>query len=222
VTEVLSPTGGIDHLRARFSALRQGFAFMDAPGGSQVPDEVGAAIAAALRVASANLGAGYASSFRVKEILERAEANAARFLGCEPWEITFGPNMTWFNYRFSRPAGRDFRPGDEIIVSSLDHDGGVGCRKRGDRTRFGRRRSIRSDAGLSPARCPTSCLLGSTRRSAIWTRSAALTRSGHTSAGSASTSFRTSRARSRSTACRRWRAGCRPSLSTWTAHPPPT
>ena len=78
MTEVLSPADGIDNVRGRFSALRHGFAFMDAPGGSQVPDEVGAAIAAALRDASANLGAGYATSFRVKEILERAEANAAR------------------------------------------------------------------------------------------------------------------------------------------------
>jgi cysteine desulfurase family protein (TIGR01976 family) len=125
MTEVLSLTGGIDSVRARFSALGHGFAFMDAPGGSQVPDEVGAAIAAALRDASANLGAGYPTSFRVKEILERAEENAARFLGCEPREITFGANMTSLNFTFSRTAGRDFRPGDEIIVSSLDHDGGV-------------------------------------------------------------------------------------------------
>src|SRR6202453_4148455 len=125
MTEVLSLTDGIDNVRGRFSALRHGFAFMDAPGGSQVPDEVGAAIAAALRDASANLGAGDATSFRVKEILERAEANAARFLGCEPREVTFGPNMTSLNFTFSRTAGRDFRPGDEIIVSSLDHDGGV-------------------------------------------------------------------------------------------------
>src|ERR1700733_16242891 len=125
MTEVLSPAGGIDNVRARFSALRHGFAFMDAPGGSQVPDALGAAIAAALRAASANLGAGYATSFRVKEILERAEENAARFLGCEPREITFGPNMTSLNFTFSRTAGRDFNAGDEILISSADHDGGV-------------------------------------------------------------------------------------------------
>ena len=49
-----------------------------------MPDEVGEAIARALREASANLGAVYATSLRVKEILEEAEAKAARFLGCEP------------------------------------------------------------------------------------------------------------------------------------------
>src|ERR1700742_3103977 len=98
---------------------------MDAPGGSQVPDEVGDAIARALREASGNLGAGYATSFPVKEILETAEANAARFLGCSPQEITFGTNMTSLDFTFSRTAGSDFQPGDEILVSSADHDGGV-------------------------------------------------------------------------------------------------
>ena len=112
-------------IRARFSALRRGFAFLDAPGGSQVPDEVGDAIAAALREASANLGAVYATSLRVKEILEEAENKAARFLGCDAHEVIFGPNMTSLNFTLSRSAGRDFGPGDEILVSSLDHDAGV-------------------------------------------------------------------------------------------------
>jgi cysteine desulfurase family protein (TIGR01976 family) len=90
-----------------------------------VPDEVGDAIARALREASANLGAVYATSLRVGEILEEAEAKAARFLGCGPHEVIFGPNMTSLNFALSRSAARDYRPGDEILVSSLDHDGGV-------------------------------------------------------------------------------------------------
>jgi len=126
MAEVVTPSDALGSVRERFSALQAGFAFLDAPGGSQVPDEVGDAIARALREASANLGAGYQTSFRVKEILEEAEAKAARFLGCAPHEVTFGPNMTSLNFVFSRTAGRDFAPGDEIIVSSLDHDGGVG------------------------------------------------------------------------------------------------
>ena len=115
----------VDAIRQRFSSLQGGFAFLDAPGGSQVPDEVGDAVARAMRDASANLGAVYETSLRVKEILQRAETNAARFLGCEPHEITFGPNMTSLDFALSRTAGRDFAPGDEILVSSLDHDGGV-------------------------------------------------------------------------------------------------
>ena len=119
--------GGFDveAARARFSALDSGFAFFDAPGGTQVPDEVGAAIALALREASANLGAGYATSLRVGQILQEAESNAARFLGCEPSEVIFGPNMTTLNFALSRTAAREFRPGDEILVSCLDHDAGV-------------------------------------------------------------------------------------------------
>ena len=111
--------------RQRFFSLQQGFTFFDAPGGSQVPDEVGDAIARALREASANLGAVYETSHRVGRILAQAEAGAARFLGCEPHEVIFGPNMTSLNFTLSRTAGREFAAGDEILVSSLDHDGGV-------------------------------------------------------------------------------------------------
>jgi selenocysteine lyase/cysteine desulfurase len=122
---VLDPTSALAHARERFSSLKYGFAFFDAPGGTQVPDEVGDAIARALREASANLGAGYGTSLRVKEILEQAEAGAARLLGCAPHEITFGPNMTSLNFALSRTAGRELAPGDEILISSADHDAGV-------------------------------------------------------------------------------------------------
>ncbi len=125
MADVLNAATDLGQVRSRFSSLQGGFAFLDAPGGSQVPDEVGEAIARALREASANLGAGYETSLRVKAILETAEAGAARFLGCEPQEIIFGPNMTSLDFMLSRTAGRGFNAGDEILVSSLDHDGGV-------------------------------------------------------------------------------------------------
>src|SRR6516164_9514404 len=125
MTETIRPAIDVAAVRDRFSSLRGDFAFLDAPGGSQVPDEVGDAIARTLREASANLGAGYETSRRVGRILELAEANAARFLGCEPQEVIFGANMTSLDFTLSRTAGREFAPGDEILVSSLDHDGGV-------------------------------------------------------------------------------------------------
>ena len=125
MAEVLSESSRVEAVRRRFSSLQDGFAFFDAPGGTQVPDEVGDAIARALREASANLGAVYATSHRVKAILEEAEAKAATFLGCEPHEVIFGPNMTTLDFMLSRTAGREFAAGDEILVSSLDHDGGV-------------------------------------------------------------------------------------------------
>jgi cysteine desulfurase family protein (TIGR01976 family) len=125
MTETLRTTIDVAAVRDRFSSLQGDFAFLDAPGGSQVPDEVGDAIARTLREASANMGAGYATSQRVGRILAEAEQKAARFLGCDPHEVIFGPNMTSLNFMLSRTAGRGFQPGDEILVSSLDHDGGV-------------------------------------------------------------------------------------------------
>ena len=71
------------------------------------------------------MGATYETSRRVGAILAEAEDKAAAFLGCEPTEVIFGANMTSLDFTLSRTAGRDFKAGDEILVSSLDHDGGV-------------------------------------------------------------------------------------------------
>ncbi|HKB92930.1 MAG TPA: aminotransferase class V-fold PLP-dependent enzyme [Gaiellaceae bacterium] len=115
----------IDAVRRRFSSLRGDFAFLDAPGGSQVPDEVGEAIAKALRDASGNLGAPYETGRRVEEIVDRARADAGRFLNCSPDDVVFGTNMTVLDFTLSRTASRDWKEGDRILVSRLDHDGGV-------------------------------------------------------------------------------------------------
>jgi cysteine desulfurase family protein (TIGR01976 family) len=112
--------------RARFSSLRDGgFVFLDAPGGSQVPDEVGDAIARTLRDASANIGALYETSHRVERILATARDDAARFLNCSADDVIFGQNMTVLDFALSRTAARDWGEGDRILVSRLDHDGGV-------------------------------------------------------------------------------------------------
>jgi cysteine desulfurase family protein (TIGR01976 family) len=115
----------VEAVRARFSSLDDGFAFFDAPGGTQVPDEVGQAIANALREASGNLGAPYATGRAVEAILARAKEDAGRFLGCTPEEVSFGMNMTTLDFAISRAAGRDFASGDEVLTTELDHDGGV-------------------------------------------------------------------------------------------------
>src|SRR5438067_1901463 len=112
--------------RARFSSLREGgFIFLDAPGGSQVPDEVGDAIARTLREASANNAAPYAPSKRVEAIYDQARVDAGRFLNCSPDDVIFGANMTTLDFMLTRTAARDWRVGDKILVSRLDHDGGV-------------------------------------------------------------------------------------------------
>jgi cysteine desulfurase family protein (TIGR01976 family) len=115
----------VQAVRRRFSSLQGDFVFLDAPGGSQVPDEVGDAMARALREASANLGAPYETGRRVEQILATARADAGRFLNCSADDVVFGTNMTTVDFMLSRTASRDWKEGDRILVSRLDHDGGV-------------------------------------------------------------------------------------------------
>jgi cysteine desulfurase family protein (TIGR01976 family) len=115
----------VEAVRARFSSLGAGFRFLDAPGGTQVPDEVAEAVARALREASGNLGAPYETGHRVERILADAKEAGARMLGCEPGEVIFGANMTTLNFALSRTFARELKAGDEIVVTRLDHDGGV-------------------------------------------------------------------------------------------------
>jgi cysteine desulfurase family protein (TIGR01976 family) len=112
-------------VRARFSSLRDGFVFLDAPGGTQTPDEVAAAVTRVYREASGNTGAPYATSQRIQTVVDEARAASARFLGCDPDEIIFGASMTALNFTLSRTLGRTLAPGDEILVTRLDHDANV-------------------------------------------------------------------------------------------------
>jgi cysteine desulfurase family protein (TIGR01976 family) len=112
-------------VRGRFSALQRDLVFFDAPGGSQVPDEVIDAVSAYFRTSNANVSGPYETS-RLTEALDvRAHETAARFLGCAPEEIVFGANMTTLSFALSRTAGRGFEPGDEIVCTKLDHDANV-------------------------------------------------------------------------------------------------
>jgi cysteine desulfurase family protein (TIGR01976 family) len=112
-------------VRARFSALDRPTAFFDGPGGTQVPDSVIEAMADYLRDANANLGGPFETSRRSDAVVDAAHQAAARFLGAEPEEVGFGPNMTTLNFALSRTVGRELRRGDEILVTRLDHDGNV-------------------------------------------------------------------------------------------------
>jgi cysteine desulfurase family protein (TIGR01976 family) len=118
-------TFDIAAVRARFSSLRGDFVFLDAPGGTQTPDEVAAAVACVYADASGNAGAPYATSRRIEAVVEQARAASARFLGCDGDEVIFGGSMTALNFTLSRTLGRTLRPGDEIVVTRLDHDANV-------------------------------------------------------------------------------------------------
>src|SRR5262249_42736364 len=112
-------------VRTRFSALDTQTALFDAPGGTQVPDSVIEAIAGYLRTSNANLGGAFAASLRSDALVAEARRTAAAFLRCAADEAFFGANMTTLNFALTRTLGRTLRAGDEIVVTTLDHDGNV-------------------------------------------------------------------------------------------------
>jgi cysteine desulfurase family protein (TIGR01976 family) len=112
-------------VRARFSALDTPTAFLDGPGGTQVPDSVIEAVATCLREANANLGGPFETSRRADALVEDAHEAAARFLAASPEAVGFGQNMTTLNFALTRTLGRELDAGDEIVVTRLDHDGNV-------------------------------------------------------------------------------------------------
>jgi cysteine desulfurase family protein (TIGR01976 family) len=112
-------------VRARFSALARPLVFFDAPGGTQTPDEVINAIAGYLRESNANSGGEFETSRRTDALTADARLAAAAFLGCAPGEVVFGANMTTLNFALTRAFARELRPGDEVVVTALDHDANV-------------------------------------------------------------------------------------------------
>jgi cysteine desulfurase family protein (TIGR01976 family) len=117
-------------VRSQFPSLAQTVnghpaAFLDGPGGTQVPKRVIDAIAGYLGHDNANTGGAYATSRRTDAMIAEARAAMADFLNCGADEVAFGPNMTTLTFAISRAIGRDLKPGDEIVVTRLDHDANV-------------------------------------------------------------------------------------------------
>ncbi|MGB2604731.1 MAG: cysteine desulfurase-like protein [Candidatus Sulfotelmatobacter sp.] len=130
-TETSAPTAlDLPSIRAQFPSLSQTVnghpaVFLDGPGGTQVPQRVIDAISNYLRRNNANTGGAYATSRNTDAMIAEARAAMADFLHCGADEIVFGPNMTTLTYAISRAVGRDLGPGDEILVTRLDHDANV-------------------------------------------------------------------------------------------------
>jgi cysteine desulfurase family protein (TIGR01976 family) len=125
--EQTSPTLDLTHVRAQFPSLSQTVnghpaAFLDGPGGTQVPQRVIDAISNYLSRDNANTGGAYSTSRRTDAMIAEARAAMADFLHCAADEVVFGPNMTTLTYAMSRAIGRELKPGDEIVVTRLDHD----------------------------------------------------------------------------------------------------
>src|SRR5438552_4868321 len=102
-------------------------AYFDGPGGTQVPDSVIDAVARYYRDSNANAGGAFATSERSDAIVAEAHRAMADFLGAAgPDEIAFGANMTTLTLHVSRSIVATMEPGDEIIVTGLDHEANVG------------------------------------------------------------------------------------------------
>ncbi|MGA9811259.1 MAG: cysteine desulfurase-like protein [Terriglobales bacterium] len=117
-------------VRSQFPSLSQTVAghpavFLDGPGGTQVPQRVIDAISEYLKNSNANTCGAYATSRRTDSVIAEARAAMADFFGCDPDEVVFGPNMTTLTFAISRSIGRELGPGDEILLTHLDHDANV-------------------------------------------------------------------------------------------------
>ena len=114
-------------LRRRFPALAdQDRVFLDNPAGTQVPQGVLDAVRDCMAARNANLGGAFRQSRAAEEIVETAHAKAATFLGAaSAEEIAIGPSMTELTYHVSHAIARTCAPGDELVVTSMDHEGNV-------------------------------------------------------------------------------------------------
>lgn len=121
----------IASVRRQFPALsrRYGdglYSYLDGPGGTQVPRRAIEAMAAYLERCNANHEGAFATSEESDALLDEAHMAAADFLGAGgPDEVAFGQNMTTLTFAVSRAIGRTLKPGDEIVVTRLDHDANV-------------------------------------------------------------------------------------------------
>ena len=112
--------------RDRFPGIAGGWARLDGPAGTQMVDSSIAAMDDWMRSGrGANHGGAFAAALATDECVERARAAVGRLLGAAPADVAFGPSMTALTMRLSAAVGRTLSPGDEVVVTRLDHDANV-------------------------------------------------------------------------------------------------
>lgn len=125
--DTVSTALNLPWIRAQFPSFAEKVnghpaAYMDGPGGTQVPQRVIDAISDYLKHSNANTNGAYATSQRTNETIAGARSAMADFFGCDPDEVVFGFNMTSLTFAMSRAIGRELTSGDEIVLTLLDHD----------------------------------------------------------------------------------------------------
>jgi cysteine desulfurase family protein (TIGR01976 family) len=112
-------------VRAAYPALDDGYAYLDGAAGTQLPHAVIEAIGAAYRAGIGNVGGEFPASRRADGIVAECRGAVADLVGGAPTGVVLGPNVTTLTFRFARALAATWRPGDEIVVSRLDHDANV-------------------------------------------------------------------------------------------------
>jgi len=118
-------TYDVNKIRSHFPSLNTGLAFFDGPGGSQVPDVVGAAIADAITKPISNRNTNTESEKNAEEIVLEFRKAVADLIDVDPSGVVYGRSWTQITYDFSRTLAKTWKAGDEIVVSRLDHDSNV-------------------------------------------------------------------------------------------------
>jgi len=118
-------TYDVNKIRSHFPSLNTGLAFFCGPGGSQVPDVVGAAIAAAITKPISNRNTNTESEKNAEEIVVGFRRAVGDLIDVDPRGVVYGRSWTQLTYDFSRTLAKSWGPGDEIVVSRLDHDSNV-------------------------------------------------------------------------------------------------
>ena len=118
-------TFDISRARAAYPALADGYAYLDGAAGTQVPVTVIEAIADTYRSGIGNAGGAFPASDRAGSIVAECRSAVADLTGASSDGVILGPNMTTLTYRLAETVSRAWGPGDEVVVSRLDHDANV-------------------------------------------------------------------------------------------------
>lgn len=115
----------VSRVRASYPALADGYSYLDGAAGTQVPGSVISAISDAYLAGLGNAGGAFPASARAAAITASCRQAVADLTGGEPDGVILGPNMTTLTYRLAAALATTWRPGDEVVVSRLDHDANV-------------------------------------------------------------------------------------------------
>ena len=118
-------TFDVSKVRAAYPALADGYAYLDGAAGTQLPDAVIDAISAAYRAGLGNGGGAFPASRRSDAIIAECRAAVADLTGGASAGVILGPNMTTLTFRLANALAASWGPGDEVVVSRLDHDANV-------------------------------------------------------------------------------------------------